>query len=305
MDIDGIDWGRCFSVLPYLTGLPLERRGSRWYGRCYLTGEEHLRWDKTVCVLVEDGIILMEQGGDRKTLWSYLTDVRGLSRSEAYARMTGRSVCEAPAYVPPREKPKRYVAWSDVRETDVLGGGLYSELCGVFGEGRVSEVFRRYYVGTCGDATCFWYIDSSRRVCYDKEVRYDGFRRDRSYGARRRFRRDDGYRGECLFGEHLWKGGQACVVESEKSALVCAIRYPSRVWLATGGKNNLRQVERLLSGGADLILFPDVDGAEEWEARFGAERVFRWWEHYGCRCGEKDDFADYIYAEAKRKRGGR
>ena len=78
----------------------------------------------------------------------------------------------------------------------------------------------------------------------------------------------------CLFGLHLataFPKAEVCIVESEKSALLCsAFSDPNeRIWMATGGKSGLRpqMLEPLIEQKRDIILFPDFDGYQEWQER--------------------------------------
>ena len=51
---------------------------------------------------------------------------------------------------------------------------------------------------------------------------------------------------QCLFGLHLVsKQRQNCVVESEKTALICDIFYPKYMWLATGGLGMISKIKVL------------------------------------------------------------
>lgn len=43
----------------------------------------------------------------------------------------------------------------------------------------------------------------------------------------------------CLFGEHLLTNKIVCLVESEKTAVICSFLYPQFDWLATAGSNGL------------------------------------------------------------------
>ena len=74
---------------------------------------------------------------------------------------------------------------------------------------------------------------------------------------------------QCLFGEHLlpqYPQRKVALVESEKTAVICAALMPSYVWLATGGKTQLGNKLSVLAG-REVIAFPDVDGYEEWRKK--------------------------------------
>ncbi len=71
---------------------------------------------------------------------------------------------------------------------------------------------------------------------------------------------------QCLFGEHLLKehpDKPVAIVESEKTAVICAGLMPKYVWLATGGKSCVNDRLLVLSGHK-VVAFPDVDGYQEW-----------------------------------------
>ena len=74
---------------------------------------------------------------------------------------------------------------------------------------------------------------------------------------------------QCLFGEHLLKqypGKVVALVESEKTAVICAGLMPRFLWLATGGKSMIN--ERLLVlKGRKVVAFPDIDGYDEWQRK--------------------------------------
>lgn len=71
---------------------------------------------------------------------------------------------------------------------------------------------------------------------------------------------------QCLFCEHLllqYPGKPVALVESEKTALICAGLMPRYLWLATGGKSCIND-RLLVLKGRKIIAFPDIDGFQEW-----------------------------------------
>lgn len=71
---------------------------------------------------------------------------------------------------------------------------------------------------------------------------------------------------QCLFGEHLlaqYPDRPVALVESEKTAVICAATMPEYVWLATGGKSQFNERLNVLKG-REIIAFPDVDGFDTW-----------------------------------------
>ena len=62
-------------------------------------------------------------------------------------------------------------------------------------------------------------------------------------------------------------GGKAAIVESEKTALIMSILCPGRVWLATGGKQNLKEAMLWPLVGMEVSLYPDADALADWYTR--------------------------------------
>jgi DNA primase len=59
------------------------------------------------------------------------------------------------------------------------------------------------------------------------------------------------------------------VVESEKTAIICAIAYGAmdmNLWMACGGKTMLsnERMEPLFAQKRQIVLWPDTDGLDEW-----------------------------------------
>ena len=74
---------------------------------------------------------------------------------------------------------------------------------------------------------------------------------------------------QCLFGEHLLKQYPkkvVALVESEKTAVICAGLMPRFLWLATGGKSQIND-RMLVLKGRKIVAFPDIDGYDEWQRK--------------------------------------
>lgn len=66
----------------------------------------------------------------------------------------------------------------------------------------------------------------------------------------------------CNFGDHLLTErptAEVCLVESEKTALIAALTYPEKIWIAVGSKNNLTPERCKTYIGREVTLFPDRD----------------------------------------------
>ena len=289
--INDIDWIRVFQRVPEITGLDLTLRGKAWEGRYYITTEPHpYKQDKLKIKLYDGCVWLHEQGGASMSLPTWLTQYGGANDyKHAYEIIRGKDkpLIHKPEFVAKKEQVN-YVS------PDVLQGAkaydlnkcpLFRWMCTIFPEEHVREVWSRYNVTTNsrGEAV-FWYTDADGRICYDKVMRYlESGKRDKAYGGSRKFKTADGYTARPYFGAHLVeKGLPVNIVESEKSCLICCLYYGG-VWLATGGKSNLKDVPD------ECVLWPDIDAISEWQ---GKGNVMEWWS--GEAVDEHDDIADLI-----------
>ena len=67
----------------------------------------------------------------------------------------------------------------------------------------------------------------------------------------------------------------AVLVESEKSAVIGSAIFPGYVWLATGGKSQMKEEKLRALTGRTVLLFPDADGYAEWKQRAGNMTCFK------------------------------
>lgn len=244
----------------------------------------------------------MEQGGDTMTLWSWLVTYGGLTNKEVASRLTGAEHRELSFTEEEYLGPVKYVeTWQYMEQVGIRKiptNPLFCFLGAIYGQERVIEAFNRYNVtdglkcrnnGVVG--TRFWHIDSDGRICYDKTMFYgpDGHRL-KDVPPMRMYKRKWGYIGECLFGENVLEFGKPVfVVESEKTAIIGYLEYPDYNWVACGGKNGLRLLDRVK--GYNVYLVPDMDAADEW-SRYG--KIWPWWQKAGMKVGEKWDIGDFF-----------
>ena len=111
-----IDYNKVFSILPKIMDMPMTLQRKRWNAARYIDGSFSTRPDKLVCRLVEDGIQVLEQGGEAMTLFNWMIRYGGCrDRMEAKLRLVGLSaaVVEAPDFkekrLPLRFVPKDYL----------------------------------------------------------------------------------------------------------------------------------------------------------------------------------------------------
>lgn len=190
----------------------------------------------------------------------------------------------------------------------------------------VEGAFVEYQVGRTKDGKpIFWTFDVQGRCRSGKVMRYtpDGHRDKKTAGsiiAADYMLKQSGHLPAdwtalpCLFGEHLLTKHPECrigLVESEKTAIVCAIAMPKFVFIATGGAtHNLDRAAALLSG-RKVAVFPDADAFAAWSDRFG--NLPGWTVSDLClkkakECGpdwQKCDLADLLAEEATQARKAR
>ena len=302
-----IDLYAVMQHIPNMLGMELTWKKDAWEGRYYLSGERHpYKKDKLKIKFWRNekgcSIWLHEQGGDSMSLQQWLVRYGGAADwKEAMDMMRGNS----------RPDPKllnlirtgsdthevKYIAKSDYKACslfDLRRCPLFVWMAGIFGKEQVRDVWAKYHVTTDGEGLAvFWYTNSDGKICYDKRIKYkyDGHR-DKTFGGTRKYLTKDGYMERPMFGAHLVYYGnedsdkEVCVVESEKSALILSLTFPDKTFLATGGKNNLRDVDDC------MLLYPDIDAIELWSSIPHA-RIVEWWKDEDVR-SDHDDYADVV-----------
>ena len=283
---------RAFEQVPNIMGLDLTRkRPDLWQGGYYLTGEHHsYRRDKMKVAIYNGDIWVHEEGGISQSLATWLVNNgRAADYREAYRILACKSKpLDVQRFFEKRKTVASYVPISVViamAQFDLRKCPLFRWMCTLFPEDRVREVWNMYNVTTDSQGlSVFWYTDSEGRIAFDKRVKYreDGHR-DKLFGGTREYRTADGFTARPYFGAHLVKeGDEVRICESEKSALLYTLAT-SNVMLATGGKNNLKDV-------ANAKLYPDKDAYEEWSHKGECVPWFEDWHE----CGATSDIGDLI-----------
>lgn len=278
---------------PRLLGMELREKGSGLEGGYYLNGDRHAyRKDKLKVFISRGSVWVSEEGGRCVSLPQWLIEfggaadfkdalrmIRGESQSIQWTREVREKVEKGIQYVSP----------------DVLIGAkafplencsLFRWMCSMFPEERVRKVWDMYNVTTDSHGNAvFWYVDQNGKILFDKRIAYkDDGHRDKSFFPGRQYRVGDGYSGRCYFGACVPDDGRkAFICESEKSALLAALHYDGRRFLATGGKSNLGAIE------PNMMLVPDMDARVEWEEK---GEVWPWWEKWGIPVSEIPSHAD-------------
>ncbi len=193
----------------------------------------------------------------------------------------------------------------------------------------VQSILQRYYIGTYKDGlTVFWQIDGRGKIRTGKIMRYDtqtGKRQTvrtwiengetcelKTDWMHKKIKKDFNLK-QCFFGEHLLHketGKTIAVVEAEKTAVLCAIKFPEMIWLAVGAKGYLTDTKFQVFSGRRVFLFPDADAYSSWKEkavraqRNGIDaRISNLIETHGTDAEKQNgfDLADYLIAEQKLK----
>lgn len=204
----------------------------------------------------------------------------------------------------PTSNPLQYISHELMQQTlrayEANNFVLY--LRDLFGPMLVEEICRKYLIGTSKywkGATCFWQVDAQQRVRQCKAMLYDPnsgkrvkanqeafrfneysgiYELDKSEQDKVRFigkqiLRDSGANlKQCFFGEHLLtsleSGSTVGIVESEKTATIASVYYPTITWIATGGKNGCKWTDPNVFASLDrfnVMLFPDGGAYKQWD----------------------------------------
>lgn len=295
-----IDLSAVMDNIPTIMGLNLKRKGeNKWEGGYYMNRERHpYRRDKLKVTIWNYNIWVHEEGFCSMTLQRWLVEYLGAKDyKEAYRIMRGNSIPMPPIEIfNEKSNEIRYIPneiFEDYKKYPLNNNNLYNYFCRLFGEEKTKECFDKYNVTSNEkNDVVFWYKNFDNKFIHDKVVRYQfSGRRDKGYGGYRRFQTASGYKERCLFGSHLIESNDEIIniCESEKSAMMASIVYGG-IWLASGGKNQLKDTDER------TLLFPDLDAIEDWREK---GNVVEWWENCGISLNEKADIGDLIDVKIK------
>lgn len=304
-----INYKKIFAILPEILDLPLVRRGKRWCLPAYIDLRPSSRKDKLVFYINKgDTITVTEQGGESMSIFKWLelySDCK--DAKDVYAKLDGdnKIKVDVSKYINEGsdEEEVKYVSEKNIlrlMEKDAHEGckridnNLYNFLCSVFPVSSVDKAFDAYRVGTLGNTCIFWKTKRDGRVCNDNRIVYlENGRRNKERNAYRVFKTSEGFTSKGYFGWHLVSlsgSREVCVVESEKSALICSIAFPDKTWIACAGMNQLHYI------GKKWKLYPDYaeEAIEMWR---GKGNIVEWWMKDGKSVDgidRNDDIADMV-----------
>lgn len=317
----------------------LRRSGTEWTCLCPFHDDRHLGSFKVSAAKNLYKCFACGAGGDaadfimRHERLSYPDALRWLGRQYGIDPDDGRHVrpdsasCRPaprplPAPLPTLFLPDRLVAASESSTDNALGRYLRQLPWSQEQAARIASVFEDYHLGTSSEGhTIFWLLDENGNTRTGKMMHYraDGHRDKQRPGSvswvHSRLQKSGHYNPKAfevrqvLFGLHLlrrYPQAEVHIVESEKTALVCAICFghPDRhVWMATGGKENLTatRLRPLMEAHRTVALHPDRDAVGDWSERcrrLGYARAYinndLMEHHWTPEDGEKADLADVL-----------
>ncbi|MEI6848249.1 MAG: DUF6371 domain-containing protein [Chlorobiaceae bacterium] len=151
-------------------------------------------------------------------------------------------------------------------------------LCSRFGEQKAFELTAVYNIGTSKHwpGSClFWQIDRNRKIRTGKIMLYHsetGRRVKEPFNhvqwVHKVMKLEPYHLQQCLFGEHLLALDTVkpiAIVESEKTAIVASGFVSDFIWLATGGKGNIKKEQLKTLQGRTMKLYPDLGAFEKWK----------------------------------------
>lgn len=147
----------------------------------------------------------------------------------------------------------------------------------IIGEHRARLLCEEYQLGATADGrVVFWQRDIDNRLRTGKIMAYssDGHRQGlpswiHDYLKKNGNLPEEWNLAQCFFGEHLlsrFPDKAVYLVESEKTAVVCAGLFPQYVWIATGGCGLLNTAKAKVLRGRRVIVIPDSGELTKWLA---------------------------------------
>lgn len=313
----------------------LRRRGSQWVGCCPF----HADHRPSMCVTPASGssngffkCFVCDAKGDVITFlrkyegWSYLETMdylgkkSGLSAAPAACRPVGITKREKEPSAELSEYIEPDGQLQQSREQLPYRSPLMAYLKGVLiGTGyywRIAQIADAYGWGVDEQgADMFRYYDADGKLTKIKHQRYtsDGHRDKTNLPWVEPIPRNRATPGQplrqCFFGEHIAATSDSSkpvvIVESEKTALICAATDETSNYIATGGESQIKALsERNWLIGRKAILAADLDDITDpskrlWEkvARqhgwLTAQQVFPDYTEILACIGPKSDLADY------------
>ena len=238
------------------------------------------------------------KGGD---VADFIQEYEGVEMTEALKILDLGDYTIKPERIAQYQKPKRinFIPLKTMKATlrHYENNNFVVFLNRLFEPNLVKEITTNiFHVGTSSSlwkgATVFWQMDASSNLREAKIMLYDPLtgKRIKKEQEPKKGRAKVSYIGKrilkkmgiqepnlklCFFGEHQLNDTTKpiAIVESEKTAILMTAftimkKAPNYTWIATGGKTgiNLKYPNNTsILSGRKVLLFPDLNGYEEWE----------------------------------------
>jgi hypothetical protein len=155
----------------------------------------------------------------------------------------------------------KYVDFQEVEKSIRLfpENNLLTHLRSMYCNTKVEAIKKMYYIGTSKKGgTVFWNTNKDGKVQKSKIFYHQKNGKRKEYFSVP-YQNKDGY-FDCLFGEHLlFKNNKPIIlVEGEKTAVVCALHFPSFNWLSYGGINGMTNDKMKVLSGENVLIVPDL-----------------------------------------------
>ncbi len=222
--------------------------------------------------------------------------------------------------LPKREPPKTdYIPFALIQKSESINNSLMRYLAKFFAQEDLQKTTAAYHLGsTKKGEIIFPQIDRLCMCRTGKVMQYgqDGHRIKGAIDAvdwlHSRLMKKQGKVSsdfnlkQCLFGEHLLPKRPhdiVCLVEGEKTAIICSIVFPQFVWLSCGGKQGLSADRCKALTGRNVIVYADAEATAEWKEKIKkldycrSIRLSDWAKDEAS--GSKRDIADLILQERK------
>lgn len=170
-----------------------------------------------------------------------------------------------------------YINKDIVYRSQSTQNSLIYYLCGYFDTDTLMKACALYFIGSTKNGNIiYWQVDEQMKVRSGKVIMYDGDTGHRIKGTgvkwvHKIMNLQDFNLRQCLFGEHLLKvypDKPVCLVESEKTALICSMIFPNYNWLSCGGFGNFKADRLKVLAGRKVIVYPDTDTTGETFAKW-------------------------------------
>ena len=186
-----------------------------------------------------------------------------------------------PVTIPPKAPSPPSHIEKEIFEASLDGyerNNLFQFLIKSYDVSTVESTFLKYNVGTANywpGSTVFWQMDVNGKLRSGKVMQYDVANGKRIKNPKPLItwvhsilKINDFNLYQVLFGEHLIlesnEDDVICLVESEKTAIICAIECPQFIWVATGSVQMFKSESMYSLKDRKIIVFPDMDSHEIW-----------------------------------------